>query len=78
MNPYDDSQYQPVELGASIFADINLNMWRASDDFGFSRVAFGDLVGDTGFWDGENFVFVVCPNLAVPGSCYSLASGPFN
>lgn len=57
--PYDNASYEPIELGASIFADNNKNMWRASDEFGFSRYAFDDLEGDTGFWDGEKFVFIV-------------------
>jgi len=60
--PYNDRSYEPVELGASIFVEINKNMWRASEEFNLSRFAFNDpqgVQGETAFWDGDKFVFTV-------------------
>jgi len=55
--PYNDSSYEPVELGASIFVEINRNLWRASNEFNFSRYGFEDEQSELGLWNGESFVF---------------------
>lgn len=53
----------PIELGASIFVEINRNMWRASDEFNLTRYGFtnreDDDEGELGFWDGEKFIITV-------------------
>ncbi|THH12832.1 hypothetical protein EW146_g7327 [Bondarzewia mesenterica] len=55
--PYNDTSYSPVELGASVFVQINKNMWRASDEFNLTRYSFEDEDGEMGLWDGQSFVF---------------------
>ncbi|TFY56537.1 hypothetical protein EVG20_g8889 [Dentipellis fragilis] len=57
VQPYDDLTYEPVELGASVFVEINKNLWRATNEFNLSRKNFEEDSGETGFWDGEDFVF---------------------
>lgn len=61
--PYNDTSYKPVELGASIFVEINKNMWRASNEFNLTRYGFtnseDDEEGELGFWDGEKFIITV-------------------
>ncbi|KAI4094153.1 MAG: hypothetical protein LQ344_002407 [Seirophora lacunosa] len=61
VNAYDDPDY-PVELGGSIFVQVNHNLVNAAREFGLSinsLQASGKL--DTpevlGVWDGEEFVF---------------------
>ncbi|KIP03332.1 hypothetical protein PHLGIDRAFT_77794 [Phlebiopsis gigantea 11061_1 CR5-6] len=56
VQPYDDPELDPIELGASIFVKINKNMWRASEEFGFERVDFDDSDDTLGIWDGSKFV----------------------
>lgn len=57
--PYNDTSVTPVELGASIFVEVNKNLWRATEDFKLKRVNFDDEDDTVGFWDGEQFLFVV-------------------
>ncbi|OBZ77505.1 hypothetical protein A0H81_01708 [Grifola frondosa] len=54
--PYDNSNLEPVELGASIFVKANENLWRATDEFELDRIDFGDDDNVMGIWDGANFV----------------------
>lgn len=55
--PYDDETQSPIELGASIFADVNLNLRRAVKDFSLETGAPNDLSGQMGIWDGQQFLF---------------------
>lgn len=55
--PYDDSSRDPIELGASIFADVNLNLRRAVKDFSLETGAHTGLSGQMGVWDGQQFLF---------------------
>ncbi|KAG9314697.1 hypothetical protein JVU11DRAFT_5504 [Chiua virens] len=57
--PYDDPTYQPLELGASIFVDVNKNLMRASKEFNLSLDDFSDEFSNTGIWDGSKFVLVM-------------------
>ncbi|KIJ68794.1 hypothetical protein HYDPIDRAFT_107052 [Hydnomerulius pinastri MD-312] len=57
--PHNDSTYAPIELGASIFVDVNKNMMRAAKEFNLSLSDFGDEFSDTGIWDGSQFVLVM-------------------
>ncbi len=62
MQPYDDPELDPIELGASIFVKANKNLWRATEEFGFERKDFDE--GDTlGIWDGAEFRLMVCVRL---------------
>ncbi|KAL8819406.1 MAG: hypothetical protein Q9191_007743 [Dirinaria sp. TL-2023a] len=59
---YGDSSV-PVELGASIFVNVNYNLVSAVERFNLSTVNYGgeDLDGLTkglGVWNGEKFVFI--------------------
>ncbi|SPO29591.1 related to Prenylcysteine oxidase precursor [Ustilago trichophora] len=55
--PYDDETQSPIELGASIFADVNLNLRRAVKDFSLETGAPNGLSGQMGIWDGQQFLF---------------------
>jgi len=55
--PYDDESKDPIELGASIFADVNLNMRRAVKEFSLETGAHNGLSGQMGIWDGQQFLF---------------------
>ena len=48
-----------MELGASIFVEVNKNMMRAVDEFSLSVYGFGDDDGDTAIWDGEQVLLKV-------------------
>ena len=63
--PYNNTAYEPVELGASIFVEINKNMWRATEEFGLERIGFGDDDNVMGIWDGKEFVLTVCTTSCV-------------
>ncbi|KZS96897.1 FAD/NAD(P)-binding domain-containing protein, partial [Sistotremastrum niveocremeum HHB9708] len=54
--PYNSTQYVPVELGASIFVDVNKNMMRAAREFNLSLLHFEDNAEVNGVWDGEKFI----------------------
>ncbi|KAH8823910.1 hypothetical protein DL96DRAFT_1713276 [Flagelloscypha sp. PMI_526] len=48
IHPYDDTSYQPVELGASIFVEANKNLCQVADKFGHIR---GPNEGDSEIYD---------------------------
>ncbi|KAH9918096.1 Prenylcysteine lyase-domain-containing protein [Fomitopsis serialis] len=54
--PYNNTEYEAVELGASIFVKVNRNIWRATEEFGLERIGFGDDNNVMGIWDGQEFV----------------------
>lgn len=56
-HPYDNSTLDPVELGASIFAEVNLNLRRAVKDFSLETGAHAGMSGQSGIWDGQQFLF---------------------
>jgi hypothetical protein len=56
--PYNDTAYEPVELGASIFVQVNKNMQRAVHEFNLSTYGF-DQDSSMGIWDGERFLYTV-------------------
>ncbi|KAI9724628.1 MAG: hypothetical protein M1828_003652 [Chrysothrix sp. TS-e1954] len=60
VNAYDDPS-QPVELGASIFVEVNHNLVDAVKSFNLSTTAFGgrrqEDVEVLGIWNGREFVF---------------------
>ncbi|KAL4779575.1 Prenylcysteine lyase-domain-containing protein [Aspergillus varians] len=63
VNVFDDPTY-PIELGASIFVEINYNLVNASKELGLSvRGASHERPKEStenlGVWDGESFVFVM-------------------
>ncbi|KAJ5748870.1 uncharacterized protein N7511_010566 [Penicillium nucicola] len=63
VNVFDDPTY-PIELGASIFVQVNYNLVNASRDLGLS-VRSADYArpreadDNIGIWDGSQFVFVL-------------------
>lgn len=54
--PYNDTELEPIELGASIFVRINKNLWRATEEFGLERISFGDDGDVMGLWDGKDVI----------------------
>jgi hypothetical protein len=59
VHPYNNTAYEPVEAGASIFVRVNKNMFRAAKEFNFSHYGFEDEDGDMAIWDGEQILFTV-------------------
>lgn len=59
VHPYNDTAYESVELGASIFVNVNKNLQRAAREFNLSLYGFEDEDGDLGIWDGEQFLYTV-------------------
>ncbi|KZT67749.1 FAD/NAD(P)-binding domain-containing protein [Daedalea quercina L-15889] len=59
VHPYDNPEIKPIELGASIFVEVNKNMWRAVHEFGFERASYKDAGTVMGVWDGSQFVLTV-------------------
>jgi prenylcysteine oxidase/farnesylcysteine lyase len=57
--PYDSREYDPIELGASIFVGANKNLMRATEEFNLSLNTFADEEGELGIWDGAVFRFRV-------------------
>ncbi|KAL1900489.1 hypothetical protein Sste5346_002210 [Sporothrix stenoceras] len=56
---YDDPN-QPVELGASIFVEVNAILWNAASEFSLPLIPAGgndDDGGLLGIWDGDRFVY---------------------
>lgn len=53
VHPHNNTEYEPVELGASIFVDANKNLLRAANEFNLSLYGFDDEDGDMAIWDGE-------------------------
>jgi prenylcysteine oxidase/farnesylcysteine lyase len=61
VNALDDPRY-PVELGASIFVEINHILYNATRDFGLSSTvklyeSASESKYELGIWDGEHFVY---------------------
>ncbi|KIW69592.1 hypothetical protein PV04_05462 [Phialophora macrospora] len=61
VNALDDPRY-PVELGASIFVEINHILYNATRDFGLSSTvklyeSAPESKYELGIWDGEHFVY---------------------
>ncbi|KAI0964954.1 prenylcysteine oxidase [Xylaria arbuscula] len=57
VNVYDDP-VEPIELGASIFVDVNYILSNATRDFGLTVKDPGAAEGGLlGIWDGESFVY---------------------
>lgn len=57
VNVYDDP-IEPIELGASIFVDVNYILSNATRDFGLTIKDPGAEEGGVlGIWDGETFVY---------------------
>ncbi|CCM01254.1 uncharacterized protein FIBRA_03303 [Fibroporia radiculosa] len=54
--PYNNTELDPVELGASIFVKVNKNLWRATDEFGLERIDFGDDDSGMAIWDGSEIL----------------------
>ena len=48
-----DDPKQPVELGATIFVELNYILFGAANEFGFDINPKAEDVGPTAFWDGE-------------------------
>ncbi|ROV96161.1 hypothetical protein VSDG_05006 [Cytospora chrysosperma] len=49
---------EPVEVGASIFVNLNKILWNATRDFGLDlRDPSGEADSLTVIWDGDNFVY---------------------
>lgn len=59
VHPYGNSSLPALELGASIFVEANKNLWRASNEFNFTRKSFRDSNGGTGIWDGKEIILSV-------------------
>lgn len=58
VHPYGNQSYPPVELGASIFADVNPNMVRFSERYKLNATArLGEPDSTTSIWNGESFIF---------------------
>ncbi|KAF8525199.1 Prenylcysteine lyase-domain-containing protein [Hysterangium stoloniferum] len=55
--PYDSQEYDPIELGASIFVTANKNLMRATEEFNLSFNTLSDEDGELGIWDGATFRF---------------------
>ncbi|CAG8460034.1 15371_t:CDS:2 [Acaulospora colombiana] len=53
-----------IELGASIFVDLNYHLVNAAKKFGLEFMEYEEEYPDSrlGIWDGENFVFVQSSN----------------
>ncbi|KAN0138475.1 Prenylcysteine lyase domain containing protein [Lactarius tabidus] len=66
--PYNNTAYEPVELGASIFVDVNKNLQRATREFDLPRYGFEDQDGALGIWDGEQFLYTAGSNTGLVGS----------
>ncbi|KAI1807477.1 prenylcysteine oxidase [Daldinia bambusicola] len=57
VNAYDDP-LNPVELGASIFVEVNRILYGAASNFNLSLTSPGtDEKGLLGIWDGKSFVY---------------------
>jgi prenylcysteine oxidase / farnesylcysteine lyase len=57
VHPYNNTAYEPIELGASIFVEVNKNLWRAANEFDLSLT--DPEFGDQAIWDGEQIQFSV-------------------
>ncbi|KAL0950719.1 hypothetical protein HGRIS_007495 [Hohenbuehelia grisea] len=57
--PYNDRSLQPLELGASLFVEINKNLWRASEEFNLTRRPFREDQPVLGIWDGSEVLLAL-------------------
>jgi prenylcysteine oxidase/farnesylcysteine lyase len=64
VHPYNNTAYEPEELGASIFVEVNKNLWRAVKEFDLSLKDPG--FQDQAIWDGEQILLTVRFPVAVP------------
>jgi prenylcysteine oxidase/farnesylcysteine lyase len=56
--PYNNNTaYEPIELGASIFVEVNKNLWRAANEFDLPLM--DPDFGSQAIWDGEQIQFSV-------------------
>jgi len=59
VHPYNNKSLPALELGASIFVQLNKNLWRAAAEFNLTRQVIEEQNYETGIWDGrETFVSV--------------------
>jgi len=56
VHPYYDETLPAIELGASIFADVNMNLKRIAQDFKLETKAKLGEDGTIGVWDGQQFL----------------------
>ncbi|KAI9512321.1 FAD/NAD(P)-binding domain-containing protein [Russula earlei] len=57
--PYNDTAYEPLELGAFIFVEANKNLQRAVNEFNLSLSRFDEEIDDIAIWDGENVLYTL-------------------
>ena len=56
--PFDDDEtYAPIEAGASVFIDANLNLQKATKLFDLSPIPFGGDSDREGIWNGRKMVY---------------------
>lgn len=68
VNVFDNASY-PVELGASIFVEVNYNLMDAAKKFGLNLTGAGQSRPNEaeemiGIWDGERFVYTQSESLS--------------
>jgi len=73
VHPYNNTAYEPVELGAAIFTDANKNLWRAANEFNFSLNS--PAYRDEAIWDGEHILHTVRFHMESYLALFTLASG---
>lgn len=64
INPFDN-QSDRVELGASIFIQLNAILYNATKEFGLRTTAYGGGERTLAIWDGDKFVMEI--DQALPG-----------
>lgn len=63
MHPYNNKSLPTLELGASIFVELNKNLWRAAEEFNLTRRDLKENY-ETGIWDGRE-IFVSVRNILI-------------
>ena len=58
VNPHGQAQ-ESIELGASIFIQINAILYNATQEFGLETTSFSDAGGVMSIWDGDKFVLEI-------------------
>ena len=58
MYPYDNSTFQPIEVGAASFVSTNKNLVRAMKAFELTATT-PNSTRTAGIWDGTEFVWTV-------------------
>jgi len=56
--PYNNTTLKPVELGASIFVDVNKNLVRAAKEFNLDVISL-EGKEQLGIWDGSTVLVTV-------------------